>query len=566
VAVHNVLVIDDDPNILKLLKELLSGKPQYNLLVAADGKTAARCFAENKVDVVLTDIHMPGFTGIELMADMQKINFKPEILVMTANATPENVEKARAIGARSLVLKPFDNLDVVEEEIQKAVRAAAEAAAEKGGGQAKAAPQAAAPAPTPAPAAAAAPPQAPAAAPAAPAASAPAAAPAAPTPTGAAAPTPPAATPPAPRATPKAPPAAQAPAAASAPAAAPVAAAAPSPAAAPPPGATVRMDMPEIDSWKDSLVGNQTPDPGGSVARAGGAELADQMEGGAPPASAPGSGEGAASKTMAARAEAARASALGKVPAPPATTPAAPSAPAVSPAESTPSTAPAPAVHNEAHAESILDIPSDLESVFRATADLDAGKMKMQVPIVCLQTWEEQGAIATLRVLAGELKRDFHVWSAARGIVRAEGQEMGEMYRNPNRALEFIRRQKNNGLYILADFRQCLEDRTVVRTLREMVMEGETVKAFLVLTDPRMAIPPELQPACVSFDWPASDGADLTALYEEVMAEVSASTGKAIRLDQSAREKLLNSVKEMPAGRARFEIARVLMTRKGRKA
>src|SRR5436309_2176022 len=121
----NVLVIDDDPSIRKLLSELLQGRPEYRVLIAGSGQEAVRCFAEEKVDVVLTDIHMPGFTGLELMADMQKIKFKPEILVMTANATPENVETARRVGARSVILKPFDNLDVVEAEIEKAARAAA---------------------------------------------------------------------------------------------------------------------------------------------------------------------------------------------------------------------------------------------------------------------------------------------------------------------------------------------------------------------------------------------------------------------------------------------------------
>jgi len=130
----NVLIIDDDPNIRKLLLELLSGRPEYRVLIAGDGKAAVKCFVEEKIDVVLTDIHMPGFTGLELMADMQKVKFKPEILVMTANATPENVETARKIGARSVILKPFDNLDVVEAEIEKAARAVAEGSGRDGHG------------------------------------------------------------------------------------------------------------------------------------------------------------------------------------------------------------------------------------------------------------------------------------------------------------------------------------------------------------------------------------------------------------------------------------------------
>src|SRR3990172_7405799 len=99
-ATYCILVIDDDPSIRKLLEELLSSRPEYRVLIAADGKAAVKYFVGENVDIVLTDIHMPGFTGLELMADMQKVKFKPEILVMTANGTPENVETARKIGAR----------------------------------------------------------------------------------------------------------------------------------------------------------------------------------------------------------------------------------------------------------------------------------------------------------------------------------------------------------------------------------------------------------------------------------------------------------------------------------
>src|SRR5437867_903406 len=129
----SVLVIDDDPNIRRLLLELLSGRKEYRVLVAGDGKEAVRFFVEEKIDVVLTDIHICGFTGLELMADMKKVKIKPEILVMTANATPENVETARQIGARSVILKPFDNLDVVEAEINKALAAARAARAHRNG-------------------------------------------------------------------------------------------------------------------------------------------------------------------------------------------------------------------------------------------------------------------------------------------------------------------------------------------------------------------------------------------------------------------------------------------------
>ncbi len=209
--------------------------------------------------------------------------------------------------------------------------------------------------------------------------------------------------------------------------------------------------------------------------------------------------------------------------------------------------------------EPVPGLPPDLDDIFRMVESLDVSRLQMQVPIVCLQTWEEKGAVAALRRKAAALRRDLFVWSASSGIVNADGQGLGDVYREPARALEFIRRQKSPGLYVLADFRPCLEDRTVVRVLREMVMETETARALLVLIAPRLPIPPELQPACAVFDWPAGGEADAEALYEEVMAEVAASSGRAIRMDRASREALLAKVRQMPAGRARFEIARALM-------
>jgi CheY-like chemotaxis protein len=121
---YTILVVDDDPAILSMLGKLLTSNPDYRVLLAEDSKRAVQSFyTERRIDVLLTDIHMPGSTGLEMVSDMNAVEFEPEILVMTANGTPENVEKAREIGARSLILKPFDRLEVLEAEIHKAIAA-----------------------------------------------------------------------------------------------------------------------------------------------------------------------------------------------------------------------------------------------------------------------------------------------------------------------------------------------------------------------------------------------------------------------------------------------------------
>src|SRR5882672_2303623 len=401
---YNLLVIDDDPNIRRLLSELLASRPEFRLLIAADGKEAVRQFAENRIDMVLTDIHMPGFTGLELMADMKKINFKPEILVMTANATPENVETARRLGARSVILKPFDDLEVIEAEINKALRSVKTARARiNGDGNGHGLPQ---------PVAAAAVAQA--------------------GPEPQARETPAHETParPAPHAV-KTPPAK--PASWSAPKKELWPArksAAPAPEPVVPTGSSDGGALPDFDTWQADLTGNETP-PAPSPrppaepapARAAVVPVGSPMPT-APPV--PARTEATPQPPPARPAPAARPASPARSPAsPPASRP----APTATPAPIAPPAAPAPvqaarpaatpppdprhappapspptphetvrpaahpahprpdhtAVH-EAPEEAIPEMPADLEAIFRMATSFDTGRMRMQVPIVCLQT------------------------------------------------------------------------------------------------------------------------------------------------------------------------------------
>ncbi len=92
-------------------------------------------------------------------------------------------------------------------------------------------------------------------------------------------------------------------------------------------------------------------------------------------------------------------------------------------------------------------------------------------------------------------------------------------------------------------------------------MQGETAHAMIVLIAPVLPVPPELQPACASFDWPAAVSTDLDAFFEEVKAEIETSSGAPIDIDPEMAKLLAERVRGMPAGRARFEIARTLMAR-----
>ena len=98
-----------------------------------------------------------------------------------------------------------------------------------------------------------------------------------------------------------------------------------------------------------------------------------------------------------------------------------------------------------------------------------------------------------------------------------------------------------------------------MRSLREMVMEGQTARLTVVLTAPRLVVPPELETACARFDWPATERIDLPALIDEVRSSLEQNGNQPRVLEDAEQKELLDKLSGLPAARARFEIARCLV-------
>lgn len=86
-----ILTVDDDPDLLDLLGLALE-TPGYDVLTATDGPTAIAIAGRHSLDLIITDFHMPGMTGVELA---QQIRATPStrhlpIIVLSAAAGPEH--------------------------------------------------------------------------------------------------------------------------------------------------------------------------------------------------------------------------------------------------------------------------------------------------------------------------------------------------------------------------------------------------------------------------------------------------------------------------------------------
>ncbi len=114
-----VLVVDDEPSVVEVFREFLSGEG-YELSVASSGEEALRLIPELKPDIVLTDINLPGLSGLEVMRFAKSVDPEVAVIVVTGYASASTAIDALRQGAYDYVTKPFD-LDDVHQIVERGV-------------------------------------------------------------------------------------------------------------------------------------------------------------------------------------------------------------------------------------------------------------------------------------------------------------------------------------------------------------------------------------------------------------------------------------------------------------
>jgi EAL domain-containing protein (putative c-di-GMP-specific phosphodiesterase class I) len=115
-----VLVVDDDVALSWALRRVL-GAAGYDVTVANDGRSAVEAIMHRTFDVVLSDIQMPGMTGVELLKAVRAHDLDVPVILMTGVPTIETAIDAVSLGALQYLPKPTPN-DVVVKAIERASR------------------------------------------------------------------------------------------------------------------------------------------------------------------------------------------------------------------------------------------------------------------------------------------------------------------------------------------------------------------------------------------------------------------------------------------------------------
>ena len=116
---HSILIADDEPAQREALAGFLK-KKGYQILVAGNGSQAIDTVHGRAVDLLLTDMRMPGMDGIEVLRRVKEINPEIEVVVMTAFGSVESATEAMKEGATDFITKPV-NLEQLELIVSKAL-------------------------------------------------------------------------------------------------------------------------------------------------------------------------------------------------------------------------------------------------------------------------------------------------------------------------------------------------------------------------------------------------------------------------------------------------------------
>jgi DNA-binding response OmpR family regulator len=106
-----VLVVEDEPVILRLLEETLAGDGA-DVVTVRDAGAALVVLGEEHFDVVLVDLLLPGQPGWRVLEQLRSSPDGAPVVVVSARATPSNVTRAFDLGAVDVFGKPFDPLEL----------------------------------------------------------------------------------------------------------------------------------------------------------------------------------------------------------------------------------------------------------------------------------------------------------------------------------------------------------------------------------------------------------------------------------------------------------------------
>lgn len=111
---HRILIVDDEPDILILLRLALQSAG-YETTEASDGRAAIDRLHDGEFDLVLLDAMMPVMDGWAALERMSELEHPPPVIMVSAKTAEADRDRALRLGASSYVTKPFEPTRLIRE-------------------------------------------------------------------------------------------------------------------------------------------------------------------------------------------------------------------------------------------------------------------------------------------------------------------------------------------------------------------------------------------------------------------------------------------------------------------
>ncbi|HQP95615.1 MAG TPA: response regulator transcription factor, partial [Myxococcota bacterium] len=130
-ARERILLVEDDPSLAMGLLHNLKFEG-FDVSLARDGETGLRMACDDRPDLVILDVMLPGIDGFEVLAELRRAGLEMQILMLTARGTDEDKVQGLGLGADDYITKPFSLRELiarVNAALRRVRRERAEAAA-----------------------------------------------------------------------------------------------------------------------------------------------------------------------------------------------------------------------------------------------------------------------------------------------------------------------------------------------------------------------------------------------------------------------------------------------------
>jgi DNA-binding response OmpR family regulator len=119
-ANEKILVVDDNPEIVRFLKQYVLAPAGYNVLTAMDGQSGLEATMESCPDLLMLDMNMPRLSGLQMLVALRKTECRCPVIFMTVQFSENIAVEIFRLGVRDYLIKPF-TVDEVREKVDRAL-------------------------------------------------------------------------------------------------------------------------------------------------------------------------------------------------------------------------------------------------------------------------------------------------------------------------------------------------------------------------------------------------------------------------------------------------------------